>query len=1478
MSADLTVGLVRILRTDGTTTGTGFVISDEGLIATCSHVVQSEESQGRGDPRPDTVDIVFQATGERRQARVEPEWWRPADAEDVAILRMEDPLPEGVKPLPLGSSAASRGHEFNSRGYRLAEHFPEGLEAGGKIQGHTSYKGQTALQLLTNQIDQGMSGAPILDLKTRGVVGMVNFFWETERHVDAWLAFATPIETLRQVCPDLRLSDICPYRGLAAFTEADAELFFGREALVAQLVAHLRRNPRFLAVVGPSGSGKSSVVQAGLFPALRRGEMPDSETWHVLAFRPGADPWSALSSVGLDATPGGDLQAAVRSYLERHPEVGRLVLFADQFEELFALCPERVQERFMRELLTLLESDLPITVILTLRADFYGYLLRDAPLVEWLKMSQVNVPPMGSEELKAAIEKPTEGVGLRFEPGLVEVIVEDACEVEHALPLLESALTQLWGQRKEGVLTHAAYQEIGQVTGAIGLWAEDTYSQLSEEQKRLARQVFTRLVHYGEEELTDTRQRCTLASLVARPEEREVVHRLVQKMANTRLLVTDRDPETGEETTEIIHDALLREWARLRRWLTEQREFYLWRQRLVERLQDWEENGRDKDLLLRGPSLAEAERWLTQRPDNLNQVDQAYIQQSIALRDEEQATREQRRRRAILSLGVGIIVTAILALLAWWQRGVAIDQTNVAETARADLEAQRNEALHQASIAETAQANEALRRSEAEAAEATSEARRQEALARQLAAQAEILRTQKPGLSTRSILLAIESLRRSPSLEADHTLRRALAVIPRLVARVAHSDQVYAIAFSQNSKRLATISLDGTTSVWDSDSDQEVISITHGSSIPIGAFSQDGKWLVVVGVDGSIHVFETVTGQRISFMKNEDRVQAVAFSPDGTLLATGSLDGITRVWKTTSGQLVAEMKHESRVQVVAFSPNGKLLAIGSGDPSITGSGEVRLWEATTGKEVINLDNRERVTHAVFNPSGSLLATSSTSDVFDVRVWEVASGQEVTQVRHEGTVLTIAFGPDGRWLVTGGVVGARLWTPTTGKKGSEINHLEGELVNAVAFSPNGRWLVTAGSDHVARVWHIGTYVDVLRMAPNDYAAQIAHEDEVYTVAFSPDGRLLATAGKDGTAQIWEIADAQDISRIEPWRAVSSVAFSRDGQWLATANLDLVPKAWEEKTGTASVWAMTTGEELVRVPHGKNLQAVALSPDGRWLATAGDDDTGRMWEVSTGREVAQIRHDSQVEDVVFSPDGRWLATASLDHTAKIIEVATRQEVATLEHEDRVYAADFSPDGALLATGGRDYAAWVWEVQTGQLATFIPHNDRVHDVAFSPNGKWLATATGLEDHAARIWEVETGRELVSMVHEDRVWSLAFSPDGRWLATGSDDKMVRLWEVATGQEVKRIERADIVRSVVFSPDGRWLVTNSDGRIMVNRPIWPSLEFNFLTLSTDDLIIDACSRLSRNLTVEEWEQYLPGESYHRTCPNLPLPESPTTR
>jgi Trypsin-like peptidase domain len=575
-------GIVCILDAKENIAGTGFVISDSGLIATCSHVIQPIREQRDGKPCPEKVTIVFHATGDKQDARTEPDWWLPWDSGDVAILRTEGILPQGVHPLLLGSVEGTSGHDVCTFGFPDTGDI-EGIGGDGKVVRVLTRGGRSILQLRSSEITIGFSGAPVWDTLRRRVIGMVSDIAQPVQHRLVETAFAVSTETLQQVCSKLHLSDVCPYRGLSAFTEADAEFFFGRQQVVDGLLNRLRREPRFLTVLGPSGSGKSSAVQAGLIPQLKHGQVPGSDRWGIIVTRPTTNPFDDLAKQGLvDAS--NDLTESVKVWLSRHTEKERFMLVLDQFEELFAIRSEALRRTFITQLAQLIHSPLPISVIVVMRDDFYSHFTQQEALVELLEQSQgpIHIPrTLKRDELIAIVRKPVEAVGLRFEEGLVEAIVTDTMEVSVAtedggqagrsavLPLLEFALTELWKRRQEGMLTHEVYRKIGGVAGALTQWADSAYYSLKKEERDLAQRIFTDLVYIGEETqgVLDSRRRRTFSSLCRNGSEQESVQRIVQHLVEKRLLVTDRDLQSNEETTEIIHDVLLREWGRLKTWI-----------------------------------------------------------------------------------------------------------------------------------------------------------------------------------------------------------------------------------------------------------------------------------------------------------------------------------------------------------------------------------------------------------------------------------------------------------------------------------------------------------------------------------------------------------------------------------------------------------------------------------------------------------------------------------------------------------------------------------------------------------------------------------------------------------------------------------------------------------------------------------------------------------------------------------------------
>ncbi len=489
---------------------------------------------------------------------------------------------------------------------------------------------------------------------------------------------------------------VCPFRGLLPFREEDAPFFFGRQDDTDQLVAAVTRHA-FVAVLGASGSGKSSVARAGLVPRLRS----DRETvWEVVTMVPTARPLNSLVNA-LSPLVWPDLEDEVdrrekanektaslekgtlslrdlaEIALNKQPGTQRLLLVVDQWEELYTLCrDDKVIRSFTDQLLDASQTA-PLTVLFTCRADFYGHVLGYRPLVDRIREgAQVSLGPMDQRELREVIEAPAAKMRLEFEPGLPARILGDMGQEPGRLPLLSFLLEQLWKQRRGAVLTNEAYDAMGGVEGAIATVAEAVFTRLPErDQERLPR-LFIQLVSVGEES-EDTRRRAVMTTLGedARP--------LIAELATARLLVTSSDQST--ETVEVAHEALIRHWRRSQGWVNNARGFLTWRKRLEPFVEEWLTLNRDRAALLRGGLLAEAQRWLTERRQDLDAPEREFIEASLRQQEAERQA-DLRRKRFLVGLSITAVAAACLASilggLAWWQRGNAVKNAALANTER----------------------------------------------------------------------------------------------------------------------------------------------------------------------------------------------------------------------------------------------------------------------------------------------------------------------------------------------------------------------------------------------------------------------------------------------------------------------------------------------------------------------------------------------------------------------------------------------------------------------------------------------------------------------------------------------------------------------------------------------------------------------------------------------------------------------------
>lgn len=616
---------------------------------------------------------------------------------------------------------------------------------------------------------------------------------------------------------------------------------------------------------------------------------------------------------------------------------------------------------------------------------------------------------------------------------------------------------------------------------------------------------------------------------------------------------------------------------------------------------------------------------------------------------------------------------------------------------------------------------------------------------------------------------------------------------PEFVLQNGHSGGVNAVAFSPDGKTLASGSVDNTIKLCEVASGKVLRTFMgHSVSVSSVAFSPDGMTLVSGSWDKTIKLWEVASGKLLrTFEGHSFQVMAVTFSPDGKTLASGSWDHTIKLWGTASGKLLRTYKGDSScVSSVAFSPDGKTLASGSWNNTI------KLWEVASGKLLRTLDGHSNwVTAVAFSPDGKMLASGSWDDT--IKLWDMVSG-ELLRVIFNGKsfVFSVAFSPDGKTLAFGSEDKTiKLWEVTSG---TLLRILEGHSarVIAVAFSPDGKTLASGSEDKTIKLWEM-TSRKLLRTIES-------HSSMVMGVAFSPDGKTLVSGSIDNTIKLWETASGKLLHALDGDSSFA-LAFSPDGKTLASGGLDKTIKLWETASG-----------KLLRTLEGHSswVMVVAFSPDGKTLASVGEEDkTIRLWETVSGKLLCVLEGDTS-NALAFSPDGKILATAGFDKTIKLWETDSGKLLRTIEgHSSSVFAVAFSPDGMTLASGGNDKTIKLWETASGKLfRTIEGHWNEVGYVAFSPDGKTLTSLS--EGISIKTWEAATGNLLLTFEDSLSIKALmALSPDGKAFASGNFDGSVNFWRTQNGKLLAKMYAIDKNDYFIYSPQGYFAASKNAER-----------------------------------------------------------------
>ncbi|MBD2471991.1 caspase family protein [Nostoc sp. FACHB-145] len=1115
-----------------------------------------------------------------------------------------------------------------------------------------------------------------------------------------------------------------PYRGLKSYEEQHSQLFFGRDELIKQLYERVLhpKNP-LTVVLGVSGSGKSSLVKAGLIPYIKTNH---NEDWYIIpTFRPGESPFAALAEVIAINTEVSEskievikslsqtLIQAPRQFIEivangrQIPASAKLLLVIDQFEELITICKQQEREQFLNFLAEVLEANAQkLHIIITLRSDFEPRFL-DSALQPYWSGDRFPVRAMRSDELRQAIERPANEKMLDFDPlNLVDRLIDEVGQMPGSLSLLSFTLSELYIkciERESRTLTEADYNALGGVAGSLTHRATEIHNKLDEAQQITMRKVMLRMmtIEGGE----SARRRVPLFELKYTDDaENQRVREIIQLLDKARLIVGGQETG-GEPYVEPAHDVLVRGWNKLQEWKNEDRGSLLLQQRLTPAANDWERDNTNTGLLWDDdPRLPLLEQVVKSNDSWLNERETKFIKRSIRNKEEEDINEKKQ-----------VINLFARASQAFFASNQLLEALIEAIKGGKELQKLRNK----------------LQRLKQEAILEESEA---------------------------AICKEIDIVTNQTVI----TLEQAFYEIREFNRLEGHTGPVESVCFSNDGQTIASAAWDNTVKLWNYDG-RELTTLYQEFKTPEGystmalsvSFSPENSTIAACG-DNTVKLWNRSNGRHIATLTgHSEDINCVCYSPDCQIIASASRDSTVKLWNCDGKELKTLIGHSTDVTSVRFNPDSNMIASASYDDT------VKLWKLD-GTLIKTLKHKGTVYDVSFSPNGQIIASASQNII---KLWNL-NGQELKiLVGHRDNVNSVSFSPDGQTIASASDdTTVKLWSIN----GQEITTFIGHSgkVNSVSFSPGGQTIASASDDGTVKLWNAYHQErPTLAKIISD-----AGDTEVTKVSFSPNGKIIAGAGKQGV-KLWNFKNQDMINFIQESR-VASLSFSPDDRAIAFGCFDNQVKLYNFENQSITVFISLSG-------HTSGVRSISFSPDGQMIVSGSDDKTVKLWSRDGQLLKTFSGHSGGVWSVGFSPDSEIIASGS-DGSDRTIRLWSRdgQMLKTLSgHINTINSICFSPDGQMIASAASDNTVKLWSRNGQEIKTLRGHDYQVFDVKFSPNGQMIASADW--DGTVKLWNLN-GQLLKTLNKRSNkyswFYSICFSPDSQTIASGTADGVL-LW-----------------------------------------------------------------------------------------------------